>query len=268
MASPSTARIDDAPRDAAISFAGWCRIIGKVSVVALVLLILLPLHGLVRLFRISSPFPRMFLATTAYMCGVRVRSIGTALRRDVFLVANHISWLDIPVLCGRNGAAFVSKGEVASWPLIGWLAKINHTIFVDRSDRKGVADQINEVREALIDRWAITVFPEGTTGDGVSLLPFKTSLLKVLEPPPPGVMVQPVALDYGAVATEIAWVGDEPFFSYTARLLARKGSYRVFVHFLEPFDPATVGGRKAVAKRAEAKIAQALGLPLPTPAVV
>lgn len=267
MASPSTARID-APDNSAISIAGWLRVVGKISVVVLVLLLLLPLHGLCRMFRISSPFPRMFLATVAYMCGVRVRSIGTALRRDVFLVANHISWLDIPVLCGRNGAAFVSKGEVENWPVIGWLAKINHTIFVDRSDRKGVAEQINEVREALIDRWAITVFPEGTTGDGTALLPFKTSLLKVLEPPPPGIMVQPVALDYGAVATEIAWVGDEPFFSYTARLLARKGGYRVFVHFLDPIDPATAGGRKQVAKLAEAEIASALGLPMATPATL
>lgn len=263
MASQSTARTDPA-----ISLAGWFRVIGKVFAAVLVLTILLPPHGLLRLFRLSSPVPRMFLASIAYICGVRVHSIGTALRRDVFLVANHISWLDIPTLCGRNGAAFVGKAEIESWPLVGWLAKINHTIFVDRTDRKGVADQINEVREALAERWAITVFPEGTTGDGVSLLPFKTSLLKVLEPPPPGIMVQPVALDYGKVAHEIAWVGEESFANYTLRLLARKGSYTVNVHFLDPIDPAAVGGRKEVARRAEAEIAEALGLPMAVPAIV
>lgn len=263
MASPSTARIDTR-----ITPGGWLRVVGKVFAAFLILAILLPPHWIARLFRISSPFPRMFLASVAYICGVRVHSIGTALRRDVFLVANHISWLDIPTLCGRNGAAFVSKAEVGKWPVVGWLAKINHTIFVDRTARSGVADQINQVREALADRWAITVFPEGTTGDGISLLPFKTSLLKVLEPPPPGILVQPVALDYGAAATDIAWFGAEGFGSYTLRLLARKGGYPVNVHFLDPIDPAQAGSRKAVAKIAEEKIAAALGVPMSSPALV
>ncbi|MFX7942112.1 1-acyl-sn-glycerol-3-phosphate acyltransferase, partial [Acinetobacter baumannii] len=77
-------------------------------------------------------------------------------------------------------------------PVIGWLARQNRTVFVSRADRMGVAEQINQLREALAEAWAITIFPEGTTTDGQSLLPFKPSLLAVLDPPPPGIMVQPV----------------------------------------------------------------------------
>jgi 1-acyl-sn-glycerol-3-phosphate acyltransferase len=84
--------------------------------------------------------------------------------------------------------------------VVGWLAGLNRTVYVKRENRLGVAEQINQLRDALAENWAITVFPEGTTTDGKSLLPFKTPMLRVLEPPPPGVMVQPVMLNYGAAA--------------------------------------------------------------------
>src|SRR3546814_6452768 len=86
---------------------------------------------------------------------------------------------------------------------------MNRTVFVKRENRGGVADQINLLREALADNWSVTVFPEGTTTDGQSLLPFKTSMMQVLDPPPPAVLVQPVLLDYGPIAEWIGWIGDE-----------------------------------------------------------
>jgi len=96
--------------------------------------------------------------------------IGIPLRRDVFYVSNHLSWIDILALGGASGTAFVAKAEIGTAPVVGWLAGLNRTVYVKRENRMGVAEQINELRDALAENWAITVFPEGTTTDGRSLL--------------------------------------------------------------------------------------------------
>ncbi|WP_133366792.1 lysophospholipid acyltransferase family protein [Qipengyuania sediminis] len=222
------------------------------------LLIFVPLHYLYRIFRYGSPFPMWFLGTAGWICGARVTRIGTPLRRDVFFIANHVSWIDILVLAGASGTAFVAKQELAEVPVIGWLCRLNRTVFVKRENRMQVTGQIGALREALADNWSVTVFPEGTTTDNRSLLPFKTSLLSLLEPPPPGVKVQPVMLDYGAAGPEIGWIGDESGANNARRVLARRGSFPVRLHFLEPFNPADVGGRKAIGARARAAIEPAL----------
>lgn len=238
----------------------------RVGGLLVAMLAAIPPHFLWRLLRQPSPWPRLFLGWASRICGARRQTIGVPLRRDVFFIANHISWLDIPVIAGANGTAFIAKAELAHAPVIGWLAKMNRTVFVQRADRMGVAEQINELRDALAQTWAITIFPEGTTTDGLSLLPFKPSLLAVLDPPPPGIMVQPVALNYGAVSEEIAWVGVEEGQDNALRVLARKGSFPVEVHFLEPFNPRDYAGRKAVnaeaRRRIEEALARRLGHPL------
>lgn len=251
-----------------ISVRGRLRIARRVTGLLVLLLLCVPLHYLWRLFAYGSPVPKYFLAASAWIMGARVERIGTPLRRDVFFISNHVSWLDILALAGASGTAFVAKSELAETPLVGWLSKLNRTVFVKRENRLGVAEQINALREALQDNWSITVFPEGTTTDGQSLLPFKTSMLSVLEPPPPGVLVQPVLMDYGALAEEYGWVGDETGLNNARRVLARKGSFPLKIHFLEPFSPAEFRGRKAIGARAraaiEAALLQTLGKPLRT----
>jgi lyso-ornithine lipid O-acyltransferase len=241
-----------------LTLAEWLRFTARALALVLALLVFVPLHYLHRLVRYGSPFPMLFLRTAGWICGARVEQIGTPLRRDVFFIANHVSWVDILVLAGASGTAFVAKQELSEVPVIGWLCGLNRTVFVKRENRMGVAEQINALREALADNWSITVFPEGTTTDNRSLLPFKTSLLSLLEPPPPGVMVQPVMLDYGAAGEDIGWVGDESGLNNARRVLGRNGSFRVRIHFLEPFDPAHHPGRKAIGARARTAIADAL----------
>jgi 1-acyl-sn-glycerol-3-phosphate acyltransferase len=106
----------------------------------------------------------------------------------------------------------------------------------------------------------VTIFPEGTTSDGTGLLPFKGSLLAVLEPPPPGVLVQPVHMDYGAATEAIAWVGDEPGQANALKVMARRGGFAVTLHFLDPFDPRDFPGRKGIAAEARRRIAEAMGI--------
>ncbi|MEP9358199.1 lysophospholipid acyltransferase family protein [Sphingomonas sp. KR3-1] len=252
--------------EAPLSLRGKCRLTARVALLVLALLLFVPLHYLFRLFRLPSPWPRHFLASAARICGARVRRVGTHLKRDVFYISNHLSWIDILALGGASGTAFIAKAEIESAPVVGWLAGLNRTVYVKRENRLGVAEQINELRDALAETWAVTIFPEGTTTDGKSLLPFKTPMLRVLEPPPPGVMVQPVMLDYGAAADDIAWIGQERGLSNAKRILSRKGSFRLDVHFLEPFHPRDFPGRKVIAaesrRRIEEALLQVLGAPL------
>lgn len=274
MASGSTARTDPAEQRAAIaagypapiSLRGKARILWRVLLLVLALLVLVPLHYLYRIFRYGSPFPKLFLFLAAWIVGARVTTYGTPLRRDVFFISNHVSWVDILALAGASGTAFVAKAELGRVPVIGWLCRLNRTVFVSREDRGGGADQINLLREALADNWSVTVFPEGTTTDGQSLLPFKTSMMQVLDPPPPAVLVQPVMLDYGPIAEWIGWIGVEQGIDNAKRILARPGTFRLHIHFLEPFHPRDFPGRKAITaearRRIEAALVGALGKPL------
>jgi 1-acyl-sn-glycerol-3-phosphate acyltransferase len=225
---------------------------------AAALLLALPLHGLWRLFRQPSPWPRLFLGTVGRIAGARRVVVGTPLGRDAFFVANHQSWLDILVLAGATGTAFIAKGELAKVPLVGWLCRLNHTVFVDRADRSAIATQVADVKAALDSGWSVAIFPEGTTTDGRTLLPFKAPLLSALEPPPPRVHVQPVWIDYGTAAADIAWIGDESGLVNVRKVLSRSGTFPVTLHMLDPFDPGVVGNRKAIAAEARARIDAAM----------
>ena len=271
MASASTAKTDRrlakyTPRRLAaargeivpLTVAGWARFILRTLAILVLLSALVPLHYLYRVFAYGSPMPMLFLRYTAWIVGARVTIVGTPLRRDVFFIANHISWIDILSMAGASGTAFVAKQELSDVPVIGWLCGLNRTVFVKRENRVGVAEQINALKEALADNWSVTIFPEGTVTDGHSLLPFKSSMISVLEPPPPGVMVQPVVLDYGENSEEIGWVGQESGLHNAKRIMARRGSFPLTLHYLEPFSPADYRGRKAIAAKAREEIEKQL----------
>ena len=241
-----------------LTVAGWVRFTLRAFGIVLLLLAFVPLHYIYRIFAYGSPFPMLFLRFTAWIVGARIKIVGTPLRRDVFFISNHISWVDILSMAGASGTAFVAKQELSEVPVIGWLCGLNRTVFVKRENRMGVAEQINALREALQDNWSVTVFPEGTVTDGHSLLPFKSSMISVLEPPPAGVMVQPVVLNYGENAEDIAWIGEESGLHNAMRVMARKGSFRLSLHYLEPFSPVDYRGRKAVAAKAREEIERQL----------
>lgn len=229
------------------------------------LLVCLPLHYLWKLFRAPSPWPRRFLGWVARAAGMRVRVVGVPLTREVLFLANHLSWLDILVLAGASGTAFVAKAEVATTPVVGWLAGLNNTVFIARADRSAVRGQADALRGALSSGQPVALFPEGTTDGGPDILPFRASLLAALFPPLPGVKVQPVALDYGGAAHDLAWVGDESGLANVKKVLTRPGTVPVTLHFLAPVDPEA-GDRKALAKAARAEIVEALGHPSALPA--
>jgi len=249
-----------------VGLAGELRIWGRSALLVAALLVIVPLHYLFRLVKYGSPFPMYFLRWAAWVIGARIRVHGVPLKRDVFFMPNHISWFDIPVLGGLTGSAFVSRAEIADMWMLGWMARLNRTVFVQRQARLAVAAQINALREAVADTWSVVIFPEATVTDGHSLLPFKTSMLSVLEPPPAGMLVQPVVIDYGPVAEWIAWLDQESGIANARRIFARRGSFTVDLHFLDPFDPHDFPGRKQISARArtaiETKLVELLGKPL------
>jgi lyso-ornithine lipid O-acyltransferase len=217
------------------------------------LLCLIP-HILWKLARRQSPWPPLFLGLAARAVGVKVLVSGTPLKKDVFFASNHVSWIDILALGGATGTAFIAHDGIAGWPVVGWLAAQNNTIFVARERRRRVGEQVDALRTALRDHQPVTLFPEGTTGDGRTLLPFKPALFAVMMPPPRDMGVQPVYIDYGDKAAEIAWFGDEGAGANAWRIMGRKGKLLLTLHFLAPFDPAKLPDRKAMAAEARKRI--------------
>ncbi len=227
--------------------------------------VLLPLHLIWHLLKLPSPWAMLFLRIAARALGARVKVYGKPIRKDVFFVSNHISWHDIPILAGITGSSFVAQDGVRDWPVIGWLAKLNRTIFISRSDKQNVAGQVAELREAIAENWSVTLFPEGTTSDGRGLLPFKQSLFATLAPPPKPMLIQPVLLDFGKAGPDIAWLGEETGWESAWRAFTRPGSYDVDVRFLEPYDPALLADRKVVCALARSRLASALSATLGYP---
>ena len=232
----------------------------RLAAIAAGLLVCVPLHYLWRLFRARSIWPQIFLAYAGRCTGMRVHIEGMPLKSHVLFAANHISWLDILALGGAAPAVFVARHDVEEWPLVGWLAGINETIYVARHARGEVQEQADQLRRALLAGRAIGLFAEGTTDAGTNLLPFRPSLFASLYPPIAGVRVQPVAIDYGPLGEDIAWVGAEGVGSNASRVMSRKGTFVATLRFLDPIDPAEAGNRKILAARAQAEVAAALGV--------
>ena len=256
MASPSTARSER--RNPAAFVAGQFLFLARLLLMASSLIATLLLHNIWRLFRRPSPWPRLFLLSISWTSGIATATTGTRLRANVFYAANHHSWIDIPVMSGVTGCTFVANDGIESWPLIGWLCKINNTIFVNRENRASVGSQVNDLRTAMTGPQPVTIFPEGTTHDGSDLLPFKPSLFAALVPPPTGMLVQPVYLDYGRHTPRVAWIGDEKVTENFWRLLSYLRPITATLHFLEPFDPAHYPDRKAISAEVRARIGAAM----------
>jgi 1-acyl-sn-glycerol-3-phosphate acyltransferase len=232
------------------------RLVMRVAAMAAGLIFCVPLHYLWKLFGARSIWPQVYLGFVGRCAGLRVRVEGRPLSDRVLFVANHVSWLDILALGGATRAIFVSRDDVAGWPLVGWIASLNDTLYVTRHARREVHGQADQLRQALRRGRAVALFPEGTTDR--AMMPFRPSLFESLFPALPGVRVQPVVIDYGPLAHEIAWMGSEPAGTNASRILSRKGGIPVTLRFLAPIDPEKAGDRKRLAAQAQSEVADSL----------
>lgn len=187
--------------------------------------------------------------------GVRWRTYGEPgdPSRTLF-VANHVSWVDIPLLGSQIDAGFVAKAEVRRWPGIGKAAARIGTVFIDRRNRLAAQAQASVVRQQLSRRRGLILFAEGTTGDGSNVLPFRSSLFAAAEYD--DLDVQPVSIVYrrrdgqpleADERGQIAWIGEQSLLPHALEL-ARHGQLRADIYF-EPMFPG--GDRKQTARRCE-----------------
>lgn len=234
--------------------ARWRATLRLAGLIGWFILCILP-HQLAKLSG-GSRWPRRFLAGVARIVGADVRLEGHRPGRGELLIGNHVSWLDIPVLAGATGCAFVSKEEIRDHPFLKWIADQNHTLYVDRRDRRGIHEQTARMREALGGGQPLAVFPEGTVGDGGRLLPFKPALLSAFAPAPEGVQVRPVAIDYLGRAGDLSWSPGEGGLGNFLKVLGMRGRLPVTVRVLDPL-PA-LADRKALARAAHDAVANAL----------
>jgi len=135
----------------------------------------IPVPGLQRRWRrwMFSLWSRALLG----VFGVRVEVVGRPPGEPGFLVCNHLSYIDIPVLAASLGPVFVAKAEIAGWPVIGMLARCMGTVFIDRGRKRDIPNVNRQIDEALAAGDGVVVFPEGTSTNGAAVAPFRTSLL-------------------------------------------------------------------------------------------
>jgi 1-acyl-sn-glycerol-3-phosphate acyltransferase len=235
--------------------------VARLGTYAAFTLALMPVQWL--LVRIRSPWvvllPKRYHQTSSRILGFRVEVRGSmSTQHPTLFACNHSSYTDISILGGVIPGCFVAKAEVAGWPLFGWLAKLQRTVFVDRRVRT-TATQRDAMAERLAAGENLILFPEGTSNDGNRVLPFKSSLFSVAEyrsEDGRALAVQPVSIAYTkldgmplgrAIRPMIAWYGDMEMFSHMWTLVGL-GVVTVVVEFHPVVTLRDLGSRKALAE--------------------
>ncbi|VXC35230.1 Phospholipid/glycerol acyltransferase [Burkholderia sp. 8Y] len=175
----------------------------------------------------------------------------------VLVVGNHVSWIDIYVINAWRPTPFVSKAEIRQWPVVGWLAQQLGTVFVQREKRSDAKRIMHELANRLVAGEMMCVFPEGTTSDGISLLPFHANLFQAAVSA--SCPVQPICLMYedarGRQTTAPAYIGDMSL-SDSLDALLRGGPITAHLHVCDPLAPGA--DRRLLASEAQAAVQAAL----------
>jgi len=185
--------------------------------------------------------------------GVKLEVIGPVPTHG-FMVCNHLSYLDIVVISALTPVVFVAKREVKGWPVFGWFARLAGTMFVHRESRTHVGKVANEIDESLKQGALVVLFPEGTSSDGKTVLPFRSSLLEPVAKN--GHRVTAALIGYelknGDVGEEVCYWKDMTLVPHLINLLS-KGSVKAIIRF-QPSKPAT-GSRKELARQLHSEVA-------------
>lgn len=192
------------------------------------------------------------------LIGVQFRQVDGVCHDNALVVANHISWLDVPVLGALEPVHFLSKSEVRRWPLIGWMSAQVGTLFIERGASQTTQIR-DDIRARIADGQLVVIFPEGTTSDGRQLRRFHPRLFAAGQDP--RVPVQPVAIRYGSNHCPdpvAAFIGDDSFVAHLWRVLRQPG-LQVQVWFLDTCRGEDMD-RRRLAANCEASIAQALAV--------
>lgn len=218
--------------------------------------------------RYARSFPHWYHRQVCKIIGVRITIEGKiAESQGVLIISNHVSWLDICVLSAVAPVSFVAKQEVSTWPFVSWLAKLQRSVFVDRTRRNQVGNKANEIVRRLEAGDHIVLFAEGTSSDGNGVVPFRTALFAAAKPTGghkmgSNVSAQTLALTYTKVfglpmgrrgRPQIAWYGDMDMASHAWKLLGL-GPLDAHIRIGPPVPLDDFPDRKALARYAEEKV--------------
>ncbi|HEX9881120.1 MAG TPA: lysophospholipid acyltransferase family protein [Hyphomicrobium sp.] len=219
--------------------------------------------------RHARTFPNWYHRRVCRLLGIRIEIDGEVARdRPVLLVANHTSWLDIPVLSAVAPVSFVAKKEVGGWPFVASLARLQRSVFVDRARRTAVGETAGEILSRLAQGDTVVLFAEGTSSDGNRVLPFMTSLFAAAKPSgnvgeqAPDAVVQTLSLVYTrlhgiplgrADRPLVGWYGDMEMRSHAWRLL-KAGPLDARIRIGPPVPLANFTDRKDLARQSEAQV--------------
>lgn len=224
---------------------------------ALLLLVRLIERPIFRQKRPITPFITQFVCRTAFVImGIPFSRVGKPMRHMGAGVANHCSWLDIFTLNACDRIYFISKDEVAKWPAIGWLARATGTMFIERKREKAI-EHTKMVEDRLHLGHRLLFFPEGTSSDGVRVLPFKPTLFQsfLADGLKDEIKIQPITVNYYAPDGEdprfYGYWGDMSFGTALFRTLAIKKQGRVEVIYHPAVDVAAYDNRKTIALELE-----------------
>ena len=192
-------------------------------------------------------------------CGMKLKTYGSPPSEEhgQMLICNHISWLDIMAVNAAFPGRFVAKDDVAKWPVIGYLATQAQTVYVARNKgTEGNSEKIRRVTEALQNGDTVTLFPEGTSTEGRSILPFKTSFFQAAYEA--GVPLLPVLCRYpnpdgSSPNSHAAYYGDISLWQSIRAIISQPQS-TVELHFLEPV--AATETRQETARAIHALLSQ------------
>jgi lyso-ornithine lipid O-acyltransferase len=244
-----------------VGWSGRILAVFRISLVVLWIAITAPICFLVSSVGANSAKVRVFLYRgLCRICGMNIVMHGRPdSRRPLLIASNHVSYLDIIAFGATAELEFVSKAEVAGWPIIGSLAKLADTVFIERLRTKTVTAR-QDIAARLGENRTLVFFPEATSGDGNRLLPFKSALFTVADAIDDGhgVTVQPAVIAYTRLnglptgfgwRAFFAWYGDMALFSHAWTFL-QLGQTTIEIAFLPPIDAENMD-RKALAQAAE-----------------
>ena len=265
---------EEAAEPVKVTALGWVRVLLRIvpmlvvilaglMVLLLVRLIERPLYGL---HRPITPYITQFVCKSSlFIMGLRLKVTGERMQQKGAVVANHASWIDICTLNAAKRIYFVAKAEVAGWPLIGWLARATGTVFIARRSLDAKI-HLGIFEKRLKAGHRLLFFPEGTSTDGLRVIPFKSTLFQAFFVPELRdiLYVQPVTVKYTAPRGEedrfYGWWGDMELAPHLLKILSvgRRGAVEVIYH--DAVAVADFSGRKELAKYCEDAVRSGFGL--------
>jgi 1-acyl-sn-glycerol-3-phosphate acyltransferase len=244
------------------------RFVFTLIALAVLTLVLLPfqLIGIAFGLRLQRAVPQLYHRVFCALVGVRIREVGQRSHQaPVLILSNHASWLDICVITALAPVVFIAKSEVARWPVFGWLAKLQRTIFVERERRHKTGAATQEIAGRLLGGDAVVLFAEGTSSDGTRILPFRSALIGAVHRAlgysthHAAITVQPLSLAYvgfrglplgRALRERVAWYGDADLIPHFIGVLSA-GAVDVTVTWGDAAAYDISADRKQIARDAE-----------------